>query len=410
MSKRRNKQQDNDAKVELLKISHPMIWMFGIVAVTFQLMPLYFKGIEMPDNKISLLFTIPPLVAIIANQFWGYLADIHFDSKTVMIIMCIGSIFVMSIFPFFVTFGVLILLIAAMTFFSNARIPMLNALILDSKKNKERYGFIRSLGSLSFVVIGGAVAFLTDIFDLTLIFPVLIMLNILLVVSLVPLPGRHYHEKPKKRVSFWKVQKYLLKKPVIRIFMVFTIVTQMALVPSLMAQSLYIKDPQYVGGNNFYVSMALNIGAIAEISFFLCYDWLAKHVRLMPMFFVAMLAGPVRWIIVGSTTSISVIWVTCILHMATYGMMYMCSVMFINKELPPKLRNSGQTLLALAFTGISIVLGQFLAFVFLSFFPLRYWFYFAAALSLIPFPLWWKMSQLYCAEHKVSGILIRNQK
>jgi len=199
MRKRRKERTENDARKELLQISHPMIWMYGIVAVTFQLLPIYFKGIDLPDNKISLLFTIPPLVAILANQFWGYLADIHFDSKTVMIIMCIGSIAVMTVFPFFVTFGALIFLIAGMTFFSNARIPMLNALILDSKENKERYGFIRSVGSLAFVIVGVTVATLTDVFDIKLIFPAIILLNVFLILSLIPLPGRHYHEKPQKR-------------------------------------------------------------------------------------------------------------------------------------------------------------------------------------------------------------------
>ena len=391
----------------------PMIFLFGIVAVMLQLMPIYFQSIGVSESGVQLLFLIPPLITIGANQFWGYLADLHMNTRMAIIIMSVGSIFVSLAFPFFQSYLALCVLMVVMTFFSNARVPMINTLILNSTNGEARYGVVRTIGSAAFVVIGFVASVLVDRFPdggLGGIFALLAICNLGIAISMLPIRDFPVSSARKNRQSFWvefsAVQKKLMERKIVRSFFMFIFLSQVFIVPSLLGQIMYIKSPEFVAGSTTDSSVALGIGAAAEIVVFLLFPKIIKHVRLMPLMLIAFIFNPLRWVLVYATTTVEVIWVTNLFHALTYGLMYMCSVIFVNRELPLELRNSAQTLLGLVFAGISIIIGQLISAVYLLYFDVRSWFLVVAFLSFLPFPFWLRMAREYQREHKVHGFWV----
>ncbi|MGF1572566.1 MAG: MFS transporter [Sumerlaeia bacterium] len=393
----------------------PMVFMFGVVAITLKLLPLYFKSIGVSDSLVHFLFMIPPLVSILANQFWGYIADLHMNTKWAIIWMSIFSLIVVMLFPLVVSFPLLCVVMAIFTFFSNPRIPMINTLILSSNNGETRYGGIRTIGSAAFIVIGLLASIFSDRNPeqgLSLIFPMLLVCN--LGVAITFLGIRDYDFKGRKSgpntffADFKAVQRKLLSRKIVRLFFAFIFLSQVFLVPSLISQSFYIKSAEFVGGTNTDVSIALDIGAAGEIVVFLLFGLIIRHIRLMPLMLLAFIFNPLRWMMVYLTTDIFWIWASNLFHSFSYGLLYMCAVIFVNRELPKELRNSAQTLLGLVFGGLAVIVGQLIASAFQYFFDVRSWFLLVAFLSFAPFPFWVRMALEYQREHKVSGFWVTN--
>lgn len=391
----------------------PMVFMFGVVAITLKLLPLYFKSINVSESGIHILFLIPPLVSILANQVWGYVADLHLNTKWAIIIMSMVSIVVTMIFPIAQSFLLLSVLMALFTFFSNPRIPMINTLILSSNNGEQRYGGIRTIGSAAFIVIGLLASIFSDRHPeqgLGLIFPMLVVCNVGVAITFFGIRDYAFRGKSMRQKSFFadfkEVQSKLLERKIVRLFFLFIFLSQVFVVPSLISQSFYIKSDEFVGGNNTDVSIALDIGAAAEIVIFLLFGMIIRHVRLMPLMLLSFIFNPLRWLIVYSSTDIHWIWASNLFHFFSYGLLYMCSVIFVNRELPRELRNSAQTLLGLVFGGLAVIVGQLIAAGFQYWFDVRSWFLLVAFLSFLPFPFWMKMAYEYQREHKVSGFWV----
>lgn len=391
----------------------PMVFMFGVVAITLKLLPIYFQSIGISESNIQLLFLIPPLVSIAANQIWGYIADLHMNTKWAIIVMSLLSFFIVLVFPMIMSFQWLCVMMAFFTFFSHPRVPMINTLILNSKNGEKRYGVIRCIGSAAFIVIGYGASWLSDAHPekgLGLIFPVLLVCNVGVAITFLAIRDYGFKEKQEKKRSFFAefaaVQGRLLERKIVRSFFVFIFLSQVFVVPSLINQSFYIKSPEYVGGTNTDVSLALDYGAAAEIVIFVLFGYLIRHVRLMPLMLLSFIFNPIRWLIVYSTTDVYIIQLSNLFHLFTYGLLYMCSVIFVNRELPLSLRNSAQTLLGLVFGGLAVIVGQLIAAVYLYYFDVRSWFLLVAIMSLSPFPFWLVMKRDYEREHNVSGFWV----
>ena len=121
-----------------------------------------------------------------------------------------------------------------------------------------------------------------------------------------------------------------------------------------------------------------------------------------------MLAQIVRWAIIWSFPVLWVVQATNLLHIFTFGLMHICTVVLINRETPAHLRASGQALLSIVYMTLGGTLSQVIASAFFTFGNVHQFYGLAALLAIPSLPLWLRMKTLYERKHGVSGFWIRD--
>ncbi len=392
-----------------------MIWIFALVGLTFPFLPVYFSDIGMSDSKIAILLAIPPLVMLFTGQLVGYLTDIHLNQKSVLALLCLMGAGVYAVFPYARSFTTLMVMMTLHSIALRPCLSLANSLVLASSDGERRFGLLRSLGSVSFVVASVVVGVLADAdkeSGLMWMFHLGVAVNIVAATTAmglkdVPL-GHGSRLVGRQRSTFWAVQKEIMAEPIVRVFLAFTLLSQLGHGAGVIFQSRLITDPEMIGARNVDAAVAMNIGAVSEIFVFLFFNRLLGRVRLMPLFLIAVLAQIVRWAIIWSFPVLWVVQATNVLHIFTFGLMHICTVVLINRETPHHLRASGQALLSIVYMTLSGTLSQVIASAFFAVGNVHQFYGLAALLAIPCLPLWLRMKTLYERKHGVSGFWIRN--
>lgn len=373
----------------------PMMAIFSVVALWFPYFAPYCESIGLHKSEIMILTGVGPLVAIMFQQFWGYVADAILGRRMTFMALSVVCTVIMSSFLWVTSFYGLLLLVGVLSAFSNPRVPMASALILGSKGGRGIYGVMRAVGTYSFIVVLFFGGWMADRHGVAVIFILLIIANAVCAASVLPV-----REKPVARAldigaepppSFMAVQRLLLGKPLVRWFLLFTVVMNIPHGASVILQSLFIKE---LGGDNTHIAWALGIGAVAESVVFLMFAVLRRRMSLMTMFLVGSMASVVRWLIICAVPTLNMVLLTNVLHLFTFGLLHMSSVVLIDEELPPRFRTSAQSLLGIVTLTAGTAMGPFLSAGFFALFgegALRAWFGAAGVLSLAALPVWFAM-------------------
>ncbi|MBI5155357.1 MFS transporter [Candidatus Poribacteria bacterium] len=380
-----------------------MIGIFSVVGLTFPMFPLYFQSAGLSKSQIAVLMSMPGVAGLAAFQLWGYMADVLYNRRTVLAGTSAVAALTALGFPVVAGFWAFLILTALNALFSDPRVPIYNAMVLANHCGESSFARIRITGSLSFIVTVLVVGWIADRPGgpgAGVIFPLLVAVNLLVIPSLFFVADQPVGHGRKRAgpsgPGFWQVQRILLAKPVLRAFLLFVLVFQLPHNISMLFQSVLVKD---LGGSTTDAMGAFAVAAGVEILVFFFGSWLLDHVRLMWLFFVAVAAQVLRWALICAVTTIPSIYLSNTLHAFTFGVMYLCAVVFVNREVPPEYRSSGQSLLAIVYVCFGNLAGPLLSAAFLYQFPVRWWYGVAAAISLLAIPLWWRTKRLYDEEH-----------
>ena len=126
---------------------------FAFVGSFAPYFPLYLQSLEFNAFQIGVLMSLYLATRIIAPTFWGRLSDRR--GNAVMIVQWAAAASLLSYAGVFFgeRFFFLLAVIALMSFFWSAQMPLIEAITLNTLKDEiERYGHIRLWGSVGFVI------------------------------------------------------------------------------------------------------------------------------------------------------------------------------------------------------------------------------------------------------------------
>jgi len=363
------------------------------------MLPLYFLSIGMSESQIALLLGTAALATLATQQFWGYLSDVALGRKRLLALMTVGSCLAALAIPQFRTFPAVAAAMFVFAAFTNPRPPLINAVILTSGGGCARhFGTFRSIGSLAFVVAAVGVSIAADWPGgpgLRVIFPAIVGGNLLFLTFLGPLPMPDGADGPGARPSLAEVLGVLLRNRIVRAFLLFILAYQLPHNFSLMMQVVLVK--QLGLGAKAAVAPIL-LGALIEIIAFLAIRRAVARFSLMRLFLAGILAQVLRWGAIFVWPTFTVIVLTNLLHLFTFGVMYMCAVLLIDQEAPPRYRSSAQSLLNIFYMTVAMVLGPLASSLFLAHFTIRQWYGFAGIAAMASFPLWAALRRRYESE------------
>lgn len=405
-----------------LRLSAGIFWQFAAVAAFMPMLPLYFSERGVTASGIAFLFSLHALVALGIGQVIGYVADLYLSRVKLLAVMTTGSAVVCALFPYLpqgilpLALGVLVLAI----FFSH-RVPVYMSLILDSRGGERHFGPIRLVGSVSFALFALLIGFLADLpgSSVAVMWPALVVFELLFLGALMgirDIPPRQRHDRHQSELTFREAQRLLLSNKVFRYFLIFIFLCQFVAFPGYILQINLLKE---LGASSSVTTASLAIAAISEVVIFLFARRITGKIRLMPLFALVPFSLFLRFLLVAVATSPALILASNALHMINFGLLYLCAVLLVNREAPPSLRSSGQTLFTLVFANLSVLTGNLAASGFLRLLTggtiaemgdlaaLRWMFTVACVIPLLAYFFFFPMKREYERKHQVSGVFIR---
>lgn len=371
---------------------------FVALGLTAPLLPVYYVQSGFSDGQVAQLWGIAALAVLATQQVWGYLADGRLGRKGVLILMTGASTAFALGFPFAEGFLAVAVAACLLESTTNSRLALVNALILGHQRGSQRFPALRALGSLAFVagaLGGGAMAGLFPGVGAGVIFPMVAGVNVLFIAALAMLPPQQ-KGGAAGGASFADVQRIIFSSPVARAFLLFILVYQIPHTFSAVMQSVLMTN---LGATPFQSTMPLIIGALIEIPAFFLLAPLLRRQPITMVFLVCIVAQALRWGMIAVSPTVPVILASNALHLFSFGVTYMGSVLFIERELPAEYRASGQAVLQVCYVSIGMVLGPWLSALFLNFLSIAQWYGVATVLVLLSLPLWRRFKSLHDAAH-----------
>ena len=352
---------------------------FTSVGLFLPYLPLVFRGMGLSSWQIGILLSLGPLVTVAVQPLWGYISD---RLKTVkrIIIGQLAVITSLSLFVFHISsFELLLPAVFIFNVFCFPIIPLTDSLTLaTASKAGRHYGKFRLWGSLGFALSALSFGFFfrsQGLEDFSVYY--FILLFICLIICLFLDDATYIGRKANAS----DIKQLLTNRRVI-VFLFITALLSSSNKANDSFMSIFIKQ---IGGGSEIVGYAWTVAALSEVPVMIICGSLFARFSELRLLSAAALVFSIRWALFFTTTDPGLIVPIQLAHGISFGLLFLCSVSYITRMVPDRLRSSGQGLLSAFMGGIAGIAGSTLGGIVMSGLGPRYLYASCAVLSLAAF-------------------------
>ncbi|MEE9396850.1 MAG: MFS transporter [Methylococcales bacterium] len=314
---------------------------------------LYLESEGFSPSEIGQLMALLVGTKIVAPNIWGWIADHTGKSITIIRIATFLSAVVFAAVWAGQEFWWLACVITVFSFFWNAALPQMEAVTLSHlHQNSHHYSRIRSWGSIGFIVTVLSVGWALDTVDIKNL-PILIvglLTGIWLASQLIPEPN--IAGKVDGQISVGSI----LRRPHVIAFFIVAMLNQMAHGPYYVFFSIYLGQHGYSG---MATGMLWSLGVFAEVLIFAFMHAILKRFSLKTILLFSMLAGVVRWLLIGFVVdSFAGVIAAQLLHAATFGSAHVASIHLVHRFFKGRHLGKGQALYSSVSFGVGGAVGS----------------------------------------------------
>lgn len=336
--------------VPYLRLSALYLAYFAFVGAFAPYFSLYLESIGASAWEIGALISVMQLVRVFGPNFWAWFADQHGTTRallraslTLAVVVLLGTFATRS-------FWGLLAVLAALSFFSSAANPLLEATTFGHLQGRlERYGAIRLWGSVGFIAAVLAVGAALD--RLAIASLLWMLLGILAATAALAwlLPGAG-SRPAAERAPLWPI----VRRPEVAALLAACFLMSVAHGPLYVFLSIYLTG---LGYSKTLVGALWALGVIAEIGVFLAAPrWLARF-ALRTILIASFACAVVRFALIGwAAQSIAAVALAQVLHAATFGSYHVAALGVVNAWFGGARQARGQAL----YLSISFGAGGFL--------------------------------------------------
>lgn len=322
---------------------------FAFVGAFAPYWSLYLKSLAFSAFQIGVLMSLFQIARIVAPNIWGWLAD-HTGLRVRIIqasalssLLCYLGVFVGD------SYGWLFAVMAALSFFWSAPLPLVEALTLGhlGEHATGGYGRIRLWGSVGFIVTVIGMGYVLDVAPVrTLLWVILgLKLSVLLFSKQLSEPRITPHHSDTQPV--WDI----LKRPEVIVFFTACFLMAAAHGAYYTFYSIYLVDHGY---SKATVGWLWAVGVICEVLVFMLMPTLAQRFGLKGILQASFILATVRFLMIG--WGVQWFWLILLaqtLHAASFGSYHAASVALTHRYFKGKHQVKGQGY----YTSISFGLG-----------------------------------------------------
>lgn len=325
---------------------------FATIGLFLPYLPLLFRDNGLSDWQVGVLFSVGPLVTIVIQPLWGFISD-RFKTVKKMIMLQLAVTIVLSFFVFDIKrFDLLLPALFVFNIFAFPIIPLMDSLTLASIKNtKGHYGAFRLWGSLGFALsalLFGLFFRYRDLDLFPLCYSALLLICLFLSFFLVDTVY------VGKRAGLRDVGQLISNKSVIT-FLLLTALLSSTNRANDAFLGIFIKQ---LGGQADTVGYAWTVAALSEVPVLALGGVLLARFSELKLLAVAALVFSVRWALFHIVSDPAAVIFIQLTHSLSFGLFFLCSVSYMSKLVPDRLRSSGQGLLAAFLGGVAGIAGS----------------------------------------------------
>jgi PPP family 3-phenylpropionic acid transporter len=327
---------------------------FSILGIMVPYLGVFFDSRGFNAQEIGFLLAILMATRIVAPNVWAAVADrTGMRSELIKLGSCAAAITYISFF-FDGSFVYLAISLAVYTFFWNAILAQLEVITLETLGDKaERYGAIRSWGSVGYIVLVISGGLVIDYWGPEVLPYMGMILFLGLFACSLPLPANrsvviNKSERPKLTFDSSLVW-----------FMLSAMLLQMSVGPFYGFFVLYLKQ---VGYSETIAGMLVALGVLAEIVIFFYSSRLIRQYGIRVLLVVSILLTAIRWLLLAfGVEQVSLLILSQLLHAFTFGLVHAASIHFIHRHFNVSHRSTGQALYASVSFGVGGALGTWIS-------------------------------------------------
>jgi MFS transporter, PPP family, 3-phenylpropionic acid transporter len=314
--------------------------------------PVYLHNIGFTQTMIGALFSIGPIVAILAQPVWGTIGDRSTTKNKVLQTLILGNAGIMLFYPISHNFYYLLVLLALYTFFQTSIYPISDAITLEYvSKSNWKYGPIRMGGTVGYAIMS-IVFGIIAVHHIGYMFWIYATVMLLSSIILTRLPVIHGHQVKGE------------KKSMLVIFRHKTLVLYFALTMIIQATLGYYYSffPVFyheMGASNAMLGWAMVASSISEIPFLLFADRLLERFQVGYVLLASACFAAIRWFLYFFVHNPYMILPIQLLHGLIFIVISVSLATYINREVPDELKASGQTLNGLLGLGVARIVGSY---------------------------------------------------
>ena len=314
---------------------------------------LYLKSIQFNAVEISILLSIQPVMRMIAPNLWGWLADQTGNRLLVVQLAALfGAICYLGVF-FTTHFYGMLLVLATMSFFWSASMPLVEATTLTYLgKNTAHYGRIRSWGSVGFIIAVLGLGYALDYIAIHWLLwaGLFFMLGILYFSRQIPPTTVAAHPTDSQPIIS------IVLQPQVLALLAACFLMSVAHGPYYTFFSIYLVEHGYTKSA---VGMLWALGVICEIAVFFLMPRLTKQFTLQQILMVSFACAVLRFLLIGwCVNSLWLLLIAQILHAATFGSFHASAVALIHHFFQGRHQSKGQALFGSFTYGAGGMLGS----------------------------------------------------
>lgn len=329
---------------------------FGAIGSLIPYLNVYFAQQGLTGTQIGWLGSIAPLIALVANPFWGTVADRYQVHRKVLALCALASGIVSIFFLTVQTFVPLLILVTVLSFFRTPIASILDSSVLDLvRKTGNHYGRQRMWGSVGFVLATFGLGQLLDLEDYTVMFWLHAgLLGIVCFALSFAMPVGAREGAVNIRHG---IQTLLRHRPYV-MFLVSMALLGISTSCYVNFVGLHLLE---LGGHERLIGFAWAANGIAEIPMmFLSGRWFARF-RYGRLILLGFVGYTIVWLVMATASVPQQIIVGSFMTGLCYGMVWVAAVNYAARAAPPGLSATAQALIGAVQSGIGWSIGAVVA-------------------------------------------------
>lgn len=335
----------NDNYIKSMFVLYYFLQFFGFGAL-YPFLTIYLTGLGVTGSQLGILISIPPVIMIFAQPFWGILADNTKKPQLILFITILCSAVIGYILHLVDSYAALLLVIGLLSFFQSSMIPLTDSITLSYvQKVKSSYGFFRLWGSVGFAISVFIVGKFSEVFGLTIIFSVYAIVLFLAALLTLQFP----RESEITKVKFKEGISELIKIPKFTLFLLATFLVFGPIYSNASYFGLFITN---IGGTLAGVGLAFLMAAGSEAPIMKFANVWIKKAGVLKIFLISSSIALLRWILYYFEPPLFFVYLSTIAQGFASGLGIPAALQYVIDIVPAKVRITAISLYTTVGTGL----------------------------------------------------------
>ena len=336
---------------------------FFFIGAFMPYFPVWLEWRGMSPSEISLVFALPTFVRILSTPVISYAADRLGNTRTILIILALGSLGTIIALFWATSFNMILLNALIFALFWTSIMPLTEAITMTGvRRDGLDYGRIRLWGSLAYIVASFAGGIIIQQYGPSS--PVWLMLIAIIYVVVagffLPKPTGEGRVRKATLPPIIRTSEIwgLVKSPTFIIFIIAASAMQTTHAVYYLFATLHWQSLGYSGAT---IGALWAIGVIAEILLFAWSKPLLARWGTTNLLIISGVIAALRWAIMATDPPLGLLFPLQCLHAFTFGAAHLAAIHYISDNVPEHLGATAQGLYASASAGIFMGLAMIIA-------------------------------------------------